>query len=89
MYAKEEDIMRWDIDKENPYKKNMLLVVDYVCGREELIGKLIIKLSEVRSRKVRLLLIERENRKDTGSWYSKLSSDYREQRRIENTLLSI
>lgn len=53
-----------------------LVIVDYVCGRESIIADIIEELSQIFSSttyKLRILLIERENSRESGSWYAKLN----------------
>lgn len=63
-----------DIDRFKPFT-NTLIIIDYVSGREALVAEYIRRLYDLfssTSYKLRILLIERENRRQTGSWYSKL-----------------
>lgn len=51
---------------------NTMVVIDYVAGRERLISELIDSLQrsfEKTNYKLRILLLERENNRTTGSWY--------------------
>ncbi len=53
-----------------------LVIIDYVCGREPIIADIIEDLSRIFSStvfKLRILLIERENSRESGSWYAKLN----------------
>ncbi len=53
-----------------------LVIIDYVCGREPIIADVIDELSRMFSStdfRLRILLIERENSRECGSWYSKLN----------------
>lgn len=53
-----------------------LVIVDYVCGRESIIADVIEELSQIFSSttyKLRILLIERENSRESGTWYAKLN----------------
>ncbi len=53
-----------------------LIIIDYVCGREPIIADIIEELFQKFSStdyKLRILLIERENSRENGSWYSKLN----------------
>ena len=63
-----------DLDQFEPFT-NTLIIIDYVIGRESMVAGYIRRLSDLfssTSYKLRILLIERENRRQTGSWYSKL-----------------
>lgn len=63
-----------DIDSFQPFN-NTLVVIDYVAGREGLVANLISGLKNkfaASEYNLRILLLERENTKATGSWYSKL-----------------
>ena len=63
-----------DINRFKPFT-NTLIIIDYVSGRESLVAEYIRRFYEMFSStdyKLRILLIERENRRQTGSWYSKL-----------------
>ena len=53
-----------------------LVIIDYVCGREPITADIIDELSRLFAStdfKLRILLIERENSRESGSWYSKLN----------------
>jgi hypothetical protein len=63
-----------DLDCFEPFT-NTLIIIDYVSGRESMIAEYIRRFSDLFSStnyKLRILLIERENKRQTGSWYSKL-----------------
>lgn len=63
-----------DLDCFAPFT-NTLIIIDYVSGRESMIAEYIRRFSDLFSStnyKLRILLIERENKRQTGSWYSKL-----------------
>lgn len=63
-----------DIENFVPFT-DTLIVIDYVNGRETLVAGYIRNLYELFSTtkyELRILLIERDNRRETGSWYSKL-----------------
>lgn len=63
-----------DIEDFVPFT-DTLIVIDYVNGRETLVAGYIRDLYELFSTtkyELRILLIERDNRRETGSWYSKL-----------------
>lgn len=63
-----------DIERFEPFT-NTLIIIDYVSGREFLVAEYIRRFYELfspTSYNLRILLIERENRRQTGSWYSKL-----------------
>ena len=52
-----------------------LVVMDYVAGRERAVATAIYRLKErfsTTSYQIRILLLERDNSRTTGSWYSKL-----------------
>lgn len=54
---------------------NTVVVIDYVAGRERQIAELIHGLQrsfEKTNYKLRILLLERENNRKTGSWYAML-----------------
>lgn len=54
---------------------NSVVIIDYVSGRERWIAEIMQKLKECfegSSYYLRVLLIERENNRKTGSWYAKL-----------------
>lgn len=63
-----------DFDRFKPFT-NTLIIIDYISGRESLVAEYIRRFHDLFSSvsyQVRILLIERENRRQTGSWYSKL-----------------
>jgi len=77
-----------DINNYNPASDNVV-VIDYVAGRERSIAKIIQGLkSRFINHKLRVLLLERDHNKATGSWYSKLLQGFsREDRQmIKNSL---
>lgn len=54
---------------------NALVVIDYVSGRERHVAESIIRLKQVfetTNYRLRILLLERDNTRETGSWYAKL-----------------
>lgn len=62
-----------DINNFKPFA-NTLIVIDYVSGRESLVARYVSefnKLFESTPYKLRILLIERDNNKKVGSWYSR------------------
>lgn len=62
-----------DINNFKPFT-NTLIVIDYISGREFLVAGYVSelkKLFESSPYKLRILLIERDNNKKVGSWYSK------------------
>ena len=69
------------IDFEQLYSgRNILIIVDYVSGREIIVKELIDRIATCSDRKIRILLLERENcnfenKMSTGSWVSLLSKD--------------
>lgn len=63
-----------DIEAFIPFT-DTVVIIDYVCGRESLVAEYIrrfIDLFADTHYKLRILLIERERNKQTGSWYAKL-----------------
>lgn len=63
-----------DVESFDPFC-NTLIVIDYVAGRERFAAEAIYRLKERFSSgpyQLRILLIERENIKSSGSWYAKL-----------------
>lgn len=69
-----DDARQADIDSFNPFC-NTLIVIDYVAGRERIIAEAMCRLKERFSAvpyQLRILLIEREGNKNSGSWYAKL-----------------
>lgn len=63
-----------DLESFQPFC-NMLVVVDYVLGKEKKTGELMIKLRRKFASEgytLRILLLERENNRRQGSWYSRL-----------------
>lgn len=53
-----------------------LVIIDYICGREPIIADIIEELFRIfcsTDFKLRILLIERENSREHGSWYAKLN----------------
>ena len=63
-----------DVEQYKPFC-NTLAIIDYVSGRERQIAEIIFRLRNIFSSfqyKLRILLIERDNNRETGSWYSML-----------------
>lgn len=62
-----------DINSFKPFT-NTLIVIDYVSGRESLVARYVSELNKLFDSspyKLRILLIERDNNKKVGSWYSR------------------
>lgn len=58
---------------------NTLVVIDYVNGREYVVANIMKNLARIfkdTSYSLRILLIERENNRETGSWYSRLVQSF-------------
>lgn len=69
-----DDIAIKDIDNFCPFS-DTVIILDYVSGREVFVAGLLKKLQEkyeAVSFRLRILLIERENNRKTGSWYARL-----------------
>lgn len=65
---------RTEIENFRPFC-NTLVIIDYVAGRERAVADTITAFRKVfapSDHKLRILLLERENNRTTGSWYSKL-----------------
>lgn len=63
-----------DIETFTPFS-DTIIIIDYVAGRESFVADCITRLNDLFSTtayKLRILLIERENSRQTGSWYAKL-----------------
>ena len=63
-----------DVEQYKPFC-NTLAIIDYVSGRERQVADIISRLRNIFSAfqyKLRILLLERDNNRETGSWYSKL-----------------
>ena len=69
-----EEIDNREIDNFIPFC-NTVVVIDYVAGRERIVAESIKHLYErfaATHYKLRVLILERENNRVVGSWYSKL-----------------
>ena len=79
-----------DLESFQPFC-NTLVAVDYVLGKEKKTGELMIKLKRKFASagyQLRILLLERENNRKEGSWYSRLlqrmsKSDQQEMKAVE------
>ena len=63
-----------DVDVFLPFA-DTVVIIDYISGRERFAADIMGRLYNVFSSsgyRLRILLIERENRRSTGSWYTKL-----------------
>lgn len=69
-----DDALRSDVNEFIPFS-NTLVIIDYVAGRERYVAETI---NEFRNQflhtyyNLRILLIERDNNRTAGTWYSKL-----------------
>ncbi len=70
-----DGIQQRDIDSFKPFC-NTLVIIDYIAGRERLAADVLYGLKkafEATAYQLRVLLLERDNNKSAGSWYSKLA----------------
>lgn len=66
---------------------NTLVIMDYVNGREYVVANImknLVQTFEDTSYSLRILLIERENNRETGSWYSRLVQRFGKYDNISN-----
>lgn len=83
-YKNEESIkgILKKIDLEELYpQKNMLIIVDYVFGREMIIKQLIEKMSYYLNRKIRILLLERKHTHFSSLLLSVKENNYIDERK--------
>jgi hypothetical protein len=69
-----ESFRESDVESFQPFCHTMV-VVDYVLGKEKTTGELMLKLKRMFASEgytLRILLLERENNRKQGSWYSRL-----------------
>ena len=69
-----DNTMQSDVEQYKPFC-NTLAIIDYVSGRERQVAEIISGLRDIFSSfqyKLRIILLERDNNRETGSWYSRL-----------------
>lgn len=73
-----DEVLLCDVENFAPFA-DTFVVIDYVSGRETLVAQIMKKMSQSFDAvpyRLRILLLERENSREAGSWYEKLLSRF-------------
>lgn len=73
-----DEVLLCDVENFAPFA-DTFVVIDYVSGRETLVAKIMKKMVQSFDTvpyRLRILLLERENSREAGSWYEKLLSRF-------------